>query len=158
MRSAANALSSAVAQLRRPLLSSALPFPAQESGFGLTFPNFIVDVQKDPKSGEYTQAIQFQCLERGGVRIFEGINFLSRTTDRQAEQMAEMHARATRAGMDPYGSSVEQMHVVEHSAPGAAPVDNAWQRMWEAIGLPKLLALAEGAMHSQAEDILNKVQ
>jgi hypothetical protein len=42
-----------------------------ESGFGVTFPNFIVDVQRDDK-GDYTEAIQFQCLERGGVRIFEG--------------------------------------------------------------------------------------
>ncbi len=39
----------------------------QESGFGVSFPNFIVDVQKDA-SGAYTEAIQFQCLERGGVR------------------------------------------------------------------------------------------
>ncbi|KAG8466481.1 hypothetical protein KFE25_002237 [Diacronema lutheri] len=130
----------------------------QESGFGLTFPNFIVDVQRDARTGAYTQAIQFQCLERGGVRIFEGINFLSRTTDDQPAQMAAMHARASAAGMDAYGSSAEQMHVVQHAPSGAPPVDNAWQRMWEAVGLPRLLALAEGAMHTQAEDILNKVQ
>ena len=37
----------------------------QESGFGVTFPNYIVDVQKDA-DGKYTEAIQFQCLERGG--------------------------------------------------------------------------------------------
>jgi hypothetical protein len=129
----------------------------QESGFGLTFPNFIVDVAKG-KDGQYTQAIQFQCLERGGVRIFEGINFLSRTTDDQPRQLGEMHERATRAGMDPYGSSADQMHVVEHMAPGSPPVDNDWQRFWDRIGFGKLLALAEGAMHSQAEDILNKVQ
>lgn len=42
----------------------------EESGFGVTFPNYIVDVQKD-EDGKYTEAIQFQCLERGGVRIFE---------------------------------------------------------------------------------------
>ena len=38
----------------------------QESGFGVTFPNYIVDVQKDPETGAYKEAIQFQCLERGG--------------------------------------------------------------------------------------------
>ena len=115
-------------------------------------------MQRDARTGAYTQAIQFQCLERGGVRIFEGINFLSRTTDDQPAQMAAMHARASAAGMDAYGSSAEQMHVVQHAPSGAPPVDNAWQRMWEAVGLPRLLALAEGAMHTQAEDILNKVQ
>ena len=113
-------------------------------------------MQRNSK-GEYTQAIQFQCLERGGVRIFEGINFLSRTPDNGPAQLAEMHARATRAGLDPYGSSVEQMHVVQHEQTNAPPIDNDWQRMWTAIGLPKLLALAEGAMHSLAEDILNPV-
>ena len=55
----------------------------QESGFGVTFPNYIVDVQKDPNTGEYTEAIQFQCLERGGVRIFEGINFIAHAKDEQ---------------------------------------------------------------------------
>lgn len=131
--------------------------PLQESGFGLTFPNFIVDVQTDPKTGAYTQALQFQCLERGGVRIFEGINFLSRTPDDAAgSQMAALHARATKAGLDPYGATAAQTHVVTHPPPGGG-ADNAWQRMWEAVGLPRLLALAEGAMHTQAEGILNKV-
>lgn len=113
-------------------------------------------MQKDAR-GEYTQAIQFQCLERGGVRVFEGINFLSRTTDDQLAQMARMHEVATKAGMDPYGSSVGSMHVVQHSPPGSPPVDNVWQRTWDRVGFGKLLALAEGAMHSQAEDILNPV-
>ena len=52
----------------------------QESGFGVTFPNYIVDVQGGSGGGEeedggakkkapYEEAIQFQCLERGGVRV-----------------------------------------------------------------------------------------
>lgn len=147
------------AELSAPKPPARLPatWTAQESGFGLTFPNVIVDVQKDAR-GEYTQALQFQCLERGGVRIFEGINFLSRTPENQDEQLAALHARATAAGLDPYGASVEQVHRVEHDGLDAKAVDNEWQRMWKAIGFDKLLALAESAMHSQAEDILNKVQ
>jgi hypothetical protein len=39
----------------------------QESGFGVTFPNYIVDIQKD-EEGRYKEAIQFQCLERGGAQ------------------------------------------------------------------------------------------
>jgi hypothetical protein len=64
----------------------------RESGFGnvrrsvivllmlpfQVFPNYIVDVRRDPVTKEYVEAIQFQCLESGGVRVFEGINFLSR--------------------------------------------------------------------------------
>ena len=53
----------------------------REKGFGVEFPNYIVDVVKSgegTEDEEYKEAIQFQCLERGGVRVFEGINFLSR--------------------------------------------------------------------------------
>ena len=57
---------------------SDLPGILRESVFGVEFPNYIVDVQTDPKTKEYTESIQFQCLERGGVRVFEGINFMSR--------------------------------------------------------------------------------
>ena len=56
--------------------------------------------------------------------------------------------------MDPYGSSPDQMHVVEHTDPAIwRPLDNNWQRFWDALGLPKLLALLESATHSAFEDI-----
>jgi hypothetical protein len=73
----------------------------REKGFGVEFPNYIVDVQKDPSTGEYTEAIQFQCLDRGGVRVFEGINFMSRKPEMTDTEMAAMHARAEKAGMYP---------------------------------------------------------
>lgn len=123
----------------------------QESGFGVTFPNYIVDVQKDA-NGEYTEAIQFQCLERGGVRIFEGINFLSRRPSMSAEQTAAMFARAKAAGMAPYGATPEQMHMVPHRQPSDPPIDNSWQRMWTASPLPGLLKLLEESSHSTFED------
>ena len=113
----------------------------RESGFGVEFPNYIVDVQKDPATGEYTESIQFQCLERGGVRVFEGINFMSRSATMTDEQMAGMHARAEKAGMYPYGASPEQMHTVARRPEGAPDVDNNWQAMWRAIGFDKLLEL-----------------
>jgi len=113
----------------------------RESGFGVEFPNYIVDVQKDPETGEYTETIQFQCLERGGVRVFEGINFMSRQPEMTPEQMKAMHARAEKAGMYPYGASEEQMHTVARRPVGAPPVDNTWQAMWRAIGVDKLLEL-----------------
>lgn len=126
----------------------------QETGFGVSFPNYIVDVQKSPDGSRYEEAIQFQCLERGGVRVFEGINFLSRSPSLSPDRLEAMHARATRAGMDPYGSSPSQMHVVEHTDPSTwVPLDNEWQRFWENLGLPKLLALVESATHSAFEDI-----
>jgi hypothetical protein len=113
----------------------------RESGFGVEFPNYIVDVKKDPKTGEYTEAIQFQCLERGGVRVFEGINFMSRNWEMTEAETAAMHQRAKQAGMYPYGASPEQMHTVARRAPSSPAVDNNWQAMWRAIGVDKLLEL-----------------
>jgi hypothetical protein len=69
----------------------------RESGFGIEFPNHIVDVKKDPQTGEYTKAIQFQCLEHGGVRVFEGINFMSRKPQMTDEEVTEVHAREEKA-------------------------------------------------------------
>ena len=42
---------------------SDLPGILRESVFRVEFPNYIVDVQTDPKTKEYTESIQFQCLE-----------------------------------------------------------------------------------------------
>jgi len=138
-------------------LDSATPGVLRESGFGVTFPNFIVDVQKGA-NGDYTEAIQFQCLERGGVRIFEGINFLTRSPTMPDEALAAMHARATAAGMDPYGSTPEQMHIVPHTEPGIPDIDNSWQQLWRGIGFDKLLSLVESSTHSAFEDTTNPLQ
>tara|TARA_B100000519_G_scaffold110051_1_gene95221 strand:+ start:72 stop:638 length:567 start_codon:yes stop_codon:yes gene_type:complete len=132
------------------------PGVLQESGFGVTFPNYIVDVKKDD-DGKYTEAIQFQCLERGGVRIFEGINFLSRAPAMSDAELAAMHGRAKAAGMDPYGSAPEQMHYMPH-APQGAVVDNGWQRFWLSLQVDKLLALIESSTHSAFEDTSNPLQ
>lgn len=99
------------------------------------------DVLKDPVTGEYTEAIQFQCLERGGVRVFEGINFMSRKPQMNEAELTAMHARAKKAGMYPYGASPEQMHSVARRAVGAPEIDNAWQAMWRALGVDRLLEL-----------------
>ncbi len=115
------------------------PGVLRESGFGVEFPNYIVDVQKDPETGEYTEAIQFQCLERGGVRVFEGINFMARKPEMSDAEFSRMHDRAEKAGMFPYGASPDQMHTVARKTGG--DTDNAWQAMWRAIGVDKLLQL-----------------
>jgi hypothetical protein len=112
----------------------------REKGFGVEFPNYIVDVQKDAVTGEYTEAIQFQCLERGGVRVFEGINFMSRKPTMTPDELTAMHARAEKAGMYPYGASPEQMHTVARKLDDQ-PIDNNWQAMWRGIGLDKMLEL-----------------
>lgn len=117
------------------------PGVLRESGFGVEFPNYIVDAQKDPETGEYTESIQFQCLERGGVRVFEGINFLSRKPQMSNEELAAMHSRAEKAGMYPYGASPEQMHTVARRGIGEPDVDNAWQAMWRSIGFDKMMEL-----------------
>lgn len=83
---------------------------------------------------------------KGGVRVFEGINFMSRSPTMNEEELSAMHARAEKAGMYPYGASPEQMHQVERYPVGAAPVDNNWQQMWRAIGVDKLLELLTEAI------------
>jgi hypothetical protein len=113
----------------------------RESGFGVEFPNYIVDVKKDPLTGEYKEAIQFQCLERGGVRVFEGINFMSRNPTMSQDELDAMHSRAEKAGMNPYGASPEQMHTVARRPEEAPPIDNTWQAMWRSIGVDQLLEL-----------------
>lgn len=117
------------------------PGVLREKGFGVEFPNYIVDVQKNAETGEYTEAIQFQCLERGGVRVFEGINFMSRNSEMTEQEMKAMHSRAEKAGMYPYGASEDQMHTVARRPVDAPPIDNSWQAMWRAIGVDKLLEL-----------------
>ena len=106
----------------------------------LTF-SLSQDVLKDPVTGEYNEAIQFQCLERGGVRVFEGINFMSRKAQMTEAELTDMHARAKKAGMYPYGASPEQMHSVARRPVEAPKIDNNWQAMWRAIGVDKLLEL-----------------
>lgn len=117
------------------------PGVLRESGFGVEFPNYIVDVLKNPDTGDYEEAVQFQCLERGGVRVFEGINFLSREPDMSDDRLAAMRARAEDAGMVPYGAGADQTHRVARRPVDAPPVDNAWQRMWRALGVDRLLEL-----------------
>lgn len=117
------------------------PGVLREKGFGVEFPNYIVDVKKDPVTGEYTEAIQFQCLERGGVRVFEGINFMSRNPVMTDEELAAMHQRAQAAGMYPYGASPDQMHTVARRGLDEPKIDNNWQQMWRAIGVDRLLEL-----------------
>lgn len=116
------------------------PGVLREKGFGVEFPNYIVDVQTDPETGEYKEAIQFQCLERGGVRVFEGINFMSRNPTMSDAELEAMHLRAEKAGMYPYGASPEQMHNVARKL-DRTPIENNWQAMWQAIGLDRLLEL-----------------
>ena len=121
-------------------LDPSKPGELEETGFGNVFPNFIVDVQKDAQ-GNYAEAIQFQCLEAGGVRVFEGINFLSRDRDVSPERLQGFFDRAQAAGLAKYGAVKDQMHVVEHAPADFADVDNWWQSAWRAIGVDKLLAL-----------------
>mmetsp|Transcript_25010 Transcript_25010/g.37405 ORF Transcript_25010/g.37405 Transcript_25010/m.37405 type:complete len:575 (-) Transcript_25010:196-1920(-) len=117
------------------------PGVLREKGFGVEFPNYIVDVKEDPETGEYKEAIQFQCLERGGVRVFEGINFMSRNPTMTNEELDAMHKRAEKAGMYSYGASPEQMHSVARRPVSAPEIDNNWQAMWRAIGVDQLLEL-----------------
>lgn len=106
----------------------------------------LLDVLKDPKTGEYTEAIQFQCLERGGVRVFEGINFMSRNPVMTDVELDAMHQRAKVAGMYPYGASPDQMHQVARRPIDAPAIDNNWQALWRTLGVDKLLQLLTEAI------------
>ena len=119
---------------------SSPPGTSLESGFGVTFPNYIIDVRTD-ESGNYDELIQFQCIEVGGVRLYEGIDFMSRRPEMSDEELQKMHQRATAAGLDPYGSSPEQMHRIEHRGQATQLIQetNEWQQLWKSLGIEKYL-------------------
>ena len=124
----------------------------REKGFGVEFPTYIVDVLEDEKGG-YKEAIQFQCLERGGVRVFEGINFLSRNEVMTDGEWGAMHDRATKAGMDKYGADRTQMHRVERRLASEGSVDDGhWQKFWDDIGVGKLLELLTKSIEDDSRE------
>ena len=86
------------------------------------------------------------------MRIFEGINFLTRSPQMSYTAMGAMYDRAGAAGMGPYGATPEQMHVVPHRDPALPPIENSWQGLWRTIGFDKLLTLLEESTHSAFED------
>lgn len=114
------------------------PGVSQETGFGVSFPNYVIDIQTD-KKGDYTELIQFQCIEVGGVRLYEGIDFMSKTPEMNDVQLDAMHARSQKAGLYPYGASPEQMHRIQHRPINDPQVDNTWQEFWRSLGVETLL-------------------
>ncbi|CAB9515843.1 expressed unknown protein [Seminavis robusta] len=106
---------------------------SQESGFGVTFPNYIIDVDKD-----YQELVQFQCIEVGGVRLYEGIDFMSRSPTMTDAQLDKMHQRAR--SIDPYGASPDQMQrIPQLQQQQQAEVDNAWQDLWKWLQVDRYL-------------------
>jgi hypothetical protein len=125
---------------------------SQEAGFGVSFPNYIVDVQPSDggagAGGDLQELIQFQCIEVGGVRLYEGIDFMSRSPEMSEEALQAMHQRAHDAGLDPYGAAPEQMHRIERtraastttsSTTGRDVSENEWQRMWNRLNVDQYL-------------------
>jgi hypothetical protein len=115
------------------------PGVAHETGFGVKFPNYVVDIQADKITGDYKELIQFQCIEVGGVRLYEGIDFMSRSPEMTDAELDEMHARAKQAGLYDYGASPEQMLRIERRPVGAGPEENAWQDLWKQLGVDRAL-------------------
>ena len=121
-----------------------------EKGFGVKFPNYIMDVKLNgdvsQPNAQYDELIQFQCIEVGGVRLYEGIDFMSRQPTLNDNQLDAMHVRAKNVGLDPYGANPEQMHRIErrrqvnnYNDDNDVHIDNAWQTMWKTIGFDELL-------------------
>jgi hypothetical protein len=150
-----------------------------ETGFGVQFPNYIVDTSivrvprttmtnrisssgggGDPRSTTendknddnatenddsyttiYDELIQFQCIEVGGVRLYEGIDFMTRSPTISDAQLDTMHQRAKAAGLYPYGASPEQMHRILQQQPQrrSVEIDNAWQSLWRTLGVKEAL-------------------
>ena len=105
---------------------------------------------KKDAEGEYKESIQFQCLERGGVRVFEGINFLSKSPKMTESELEAMHERASKAGLDKYGASREQTHRNIFAAENV--IGNNWQDMWHKIGVDSLLELLTKAIEDGGRD------
>ena len=129
------------------------PGVSQETGFGVSFPNYIIDVQTKSEAvgdgsnknnnKQYQELIQFQCIEVGGVRLYEGVDFMSRSpiiTDPQLEAM-QQRAKA----LYPYGAAPEQMHRIDHQVDqyngsgDIKTIHNAWQDLWKSLDIEKYL-------------------
>ena len=116
-----------------------------EKGFGVKFPNYIMDIKVNgdltQPNVQYDELIQFQCIEVGGVRLYEGIDFMSRQPTLDDKQLDAMHVRANNVGLYPYGASPEQMHRIERRQvdDDDDDIDNAWQTMWKTIGVDQML-------------------
>jgi hypothetical protein len=116
-----------------------------ESGFGVTFPNYIIDATDDSSNSnnnnnnqQYQELVQFQCIQVGGIRLYEGVDFMSRSPTMTEEQLERMHQRA--AVLNPYGASPEQMHRIEQQQQPQQQVEaNEWQRLWNTLGIEKYL-------------------
>jgi len=110
---------------------------SMESGFGVSFPNYIVDVSPNAQ-----ELVQFQCIEVGGVRMYEGIDFMSRSPEMSEAQLDAMHARVAKQ-LNPYGASSEQMHRIQRSTTGSSAskttTNNEWQKLWKALQIDHYL-------------------
>ena len=127
------------------------PGVSQESGFGVSFPNYIIDAQTKSEASRagsgsdnrYQELIKFQCIEVGGVRLYEGVDFMSRSPTMTDQQLEAMHQRAK--ALNRYGAAPEQMHRIDHQADisslvgGEALNKNEWQTMWKRLGIANYL-------------------
>ena len=66
---------------------------------------------------------------------------MSRNPVMTETEMKAMHARASHAGMYPYGASPAELHTVAQRPIVAPEVDNICQGMFLSIGFVKLLEL-----------------
>lgn len=115
---------------------------SSESGFGVSFPNYIIDAQSTTSNNnndQYQELVQFQCIEAGGVRLYEGIDFMSRSPTMTDAQLEAMHQRS--AQLNPYGASPPQMHRIERQQPGSGTevAQNEWQVLWKNLSVEKYL-------------------
>jgi hypothetical protein len=116
---------------------------SKESGFGVSFPNYIIDIttsSNNDNEEEYQELVQFQCIEVGGVRLYEGIDFMSRSPTMTDAQLDAMHQRVLQ--INPYGASTEQMHRIQQRQveTGSHIIEqNEWQKLWTTLGIEKYL-------------------
>ena len=85
----------------------------------VSFPNYIVDVGLDTKTGEYTWAIEFQCIQgkttfgRAFIKYY-GLNFYAKTYD-DPNILKTMEKAARKQGLGPFMDSGSNLFRVNHS-------------------------------------------
>jgi hypothetical protein len=85
---------------------------------GVSFPNYIVDVGVDPKTGEYEWAIEFQCIQgntfgRDWIKYY-GLNFYSKNYD-DPSVLQVMENAARERGLGPFLDSGSKLFAVDHT-------------------------------------------
>lgn len=89
------------------------------------FPNTVVALGVDSKTGRYNWVIEFQCVEVLNEVVFTGINFYNRNRLAPKEELQQMLDTARKQNLGYWMDHGLEVHIVDHTNCTYPPVPNA---------------------------------